>query len=93
MDNQNLESNPEYRKELERLNAELELEDEVAKMSDQLEMQETMEKAYENGAEYGKGYSDGFVAGVRFFYEKEATKWKSRQEKYDAFNKRWGLAR
>jgi len=89
---ENLESNPEYHKELERLNAEIELEDEVARVSDQLEMQEIMEQAYQQGEDYGKGYSDGFIAGVRFFYEKEASKWKARQEKYNAFNKRWGIA-
>lgn len=87
----NLESNPEYKKELDRLNTEIEIEDEVAKVSDQLEMQEIMEKAYQKGEEFGKGYSDGFIAGVRFFYVKEASKWKARQEKLDAFNKKWGI--
>jgi hypothetical protein len=87
----NLDSNPEYQKELEKLNTEIELEDEIAKVSEQLEMQELMEKAYKRGEDYGKGYSDGFTQGVRFFYEKEAIKWKARQEKYDAFNRRWGI--
>ncbi len=57
--------------EVERLNTEIQLEDEMAKASEQMEMQDLMEKAYEKGEAYGKGYSDGFIAGVKFFYEKE----------------------
>jgi hypothetical protein len=72
-------------RELEWLNIELQLEDEMAKASEQMEMLGLMERAYENGGAYGKGYSDGFIAGVKFFHEREAAKWISRKEKYDEF--------
>jgi len=78
-------------RELERLNTELQLEDEMAKASEQMEMQGLMERAYVKGEAYGKGYSDGFIAGVKFFHEKEAAKWISRKEKYDDFNRRHWL--
>jgi hypothetical protein len=49
-------------------------------------MQDLMEKAYDKGLDYGKGFSDGFIAGVKFFHEKEAAKWASRREKYQRLN-------
>lgn len=84
----NLELDGKRCQELERLNTEIQLEDEMAKASEQMEMQDLMEKAYEKGDAYGKGYSDGFVAGVKFFYGKEASKWASRKEKYKEFYRR-----
>jgi hypothetical protein len=87
MENSNLD--PEYRTELERLEAELELDDESAKASEQLEMQELMQQAYEVSEDYGKGYVEGFMAGAKFFYVKEAAKWASRQQRYDELNRRW----
>ena len=75
-------------RELERLNIGIQLEDEMAKASEQMEMQDLMERAYEKGDAYGKGYSDGFIAGIKFFYGKEAAKWASRKEKYEEFNRR-----
>jgi hypothetical protein len=83
---------PEYYREIEKLTVEMELEDEMAKASQHMEMQALMEEAYRRGKDYGNGFSDGFVAGVKFHYEKESAKWRSRQEKYERFNKRWGTA-
>jgi hypothetical protein len=83
---------PEYCREIERLIVEIELEDEMAKASQHMEMQALMEEAHRRGKDYGKGFSDGFVAGVKFHYEKESAKWRSRKEKYEKFNRRGGIA-
>ena len=88
---ENPNPDPEYTIELNRLQAELELEDEIAKASEQMEMQDLMKKAYEKSKDYGEGYAEGFIIGSRFFYDKEAAKWASRKRKYDELSKRWGF--
>jgi hypothetical protein len=50
-----------------------------------------MEEAYNKGRGYGKAYSDGFVAGVRFYHEKDEARQKARRIKFEEFNKRWGI--
>jgi len=84
--------NPEYIRELNQLNMEIDIEDELAKASQQIEMQGIMEEAYRKSREYGQGFSDGFVAGTKFYHEKESGKWISRKRKYEDFNRRWGTA-
>jgi hypothetical protein len=81
----------EYERQREWLNTEIDLEDEIAKASEQLEMQALMEEAYNRGRGYGKAYSDGFVAGVRFYHEKDEARQKARRIKFEEFNKRWGI--
>lgn len=82
---------PEFQKELDRINAEIDFEDELAAASKEMEMYELFDRAETRGEEYSAGYWDGFWASRELLYKYQDARRQSIKQKYDELNKRWGL--
>ena len=82
---------PRLQQELDRINAEIDLEDELAEASEVMEVEELLNSARMRGETYGIGYEKGFWRGLNFYANKQSARMESISAKHRELNKRWGL--
>ena len=92
MVNQHPISNSDFQQELNRINTELELEDEMENASNVMELLEIFEEARRHGASYSSGFIDGFEKGVDLFLGKSIARQQSIQDKYNKLRAKWGYS-
>lgn len=88
---QQTQCDPQFKRDLDLLNARINLEDQMAEVSEEMETEELLNAAHQKGEIYGIGYEDGFGAGYLYHLEKERARFNSISRKYDEFNTKWGL--
>ena len=82
---------PELKKELDRISAEIDLEDELAHASHEFEVMQLFDKAKSHGEAYEQGYVDGFYAASELALKWREARDESIREKHAELRKRWGL--
>lgn len=91
MISQQIQCNPSFQRDLNRIKIEIELEDAMATGSEILEVIELLKNANAYGEKYGNGFEDGFWQGYSFLHNKSMLRTKSIQDKHKRLRKRWGL--
>jgi len=82
---------PEFRKELNKVNRELDIEFEIAMASEDMMIWELFDEAAKHGETYSQGYQDGFRAGRELLLELRSHIAEASHKKHDALSKRWGF--
>ena len=77
--------------ELDRLNLELALEFEMSWASERMEICELFEKAEQDGADYNKGYAEGFWAGRELLLKYMLSNTEVNENKHNELLRRWGI--
>ena len=80
---------PQFKGELDQIWAEIEYEDELSELSEQMEAQEIIDRAYLRSDLFGEGFYDGFFAGRQLFLKYEIARIKSIRQKHGQLSKRW----
>lgn len=83
---------PAFQKELDRISAQIDLEDEMAFASTQMEISELVERARFHGNGYGAGFGDGLLKGIEIIERNDKARSQSVSAKFDELNKRQGLS-
>ena len=86
-----MDCDPEFRKELDRINAEMVIEREIAQASEEMQMRELFDEATEHGEAYSQGYQDGFWEGREVLFNHWDMITEASRQKHDELSKRWGL--
>lgn len=73
--------------ELARIKAQIQLESEMSRASEQMEIYELFEQAESYGNGYSKGFQDGFWAGRELFQKYRVADYESRQEMLSRLDK------
>ena len=86
-----IKSDSHFKRELAQLCVEIKIEDFLSRVSEKFEALELCESAKLRSNEFGEGFLEGFMAAQELSTKYDYAREQSVNQKYDEFNKRWGI--